>query len=102
MQSDNETCLDILRGVPAIARFVGLNDRQTYHALQNKHIPAIKEGAVWVTTKTRLRRHYNGGDEDGAPENKAPENKDSAGLIDLAAVAPSKRGEAARKAREPR
>ena len=59
---------DILRGVPEIAAFIGLNERQTYHGLQSGHIPAIKEGASWVTTKTRLQRHYNGQDALPLPE----------------------------------
>ena len=64
---DDDT-LDVLRGVPEIARFVRKTERQTYHGLQSGHIPAIREGALWVTTKTRLRRHYNGEDVSPAPE----------------------------------
>lgn len=65
---DDDDTLDVLRGVPEIARFVRKTERQTYHGLQSGHIPAIREGALWVTTKSRLRRHYNGEDVSPAPE----------------------------------
>jgi hypothetical protein len=55
----SDLAADILRGAQAIGRFIGLPERQTFHGLQQGHIPATKEGRVWVTTKSRLRRHYN-------------------------------------------
>ena len=51
---------DILRGAEAIARYVGLDVRQCFYRLEQGDLPAVKEGAVWVTTKSRLRKHYNG------------------------------------------
>jgi hypothetical protein len=51
---------DLLRGAEEIAEFIGRDVRATYYLLQQKLLPAIKEGDVWVTTKSRLRRHYNG------------------------------------------
>jgi hypothetical protein len=50
---------DILRGADAIAAFLGLSLRQAFHFLQRGQIPAVKEGSAWVTTKSRLIRHYN-------------------------------------------
>ena len=70
---DDDDTLDVLRGVPAIARFVRKTKRMTYHGLQTGIIPGIKEGALWVTTKSRLRRHYNG--EDALPPPKAAEEQ---------------------------
>jgi hypothetical protein len=52
---------DLLRGANAIAAFLGLDRRQAFYFLQKGSIPAVKEGSVWVTTKSRLRRHYNEG-----------------------------------------
>jgi hypothetical protein len=52
---------DILRGADAIAAFLGLGRRQAFYFLQKGEIPAVKEGSAWVTTKSRLRRHYNEG-----------------------------------------
>jgi hypothetical protein len=61
MSSKNHETLadDILRGALAIGDFVGLEERKAFHHLQRGDIPATKEGRVWVTTKSRLRRHYN-------------------------------------------
>jgi hypothetical protein len=50
---------DIIRGADAIGAFIGLDPRQTFYNLQRGVIPATKEGRLWVTTKSRLRRHYN-------------------------------------------
>jgi hypothetical protein len=50
---------DVLRGAEAIAAFVNLDVRQAFHGLQKGYIPAVKEGSTWVSTKSRLRRHYN-------------------------------------------
>jgi hypothetical protein len=52
---------DILRGADAIAAFLGLGRRQAFYFLQKGEIPAVKEGSAWVTTKSRLIRHYNEG-----------------------------------------
>jgi hypothetical protein len=50
---------DLLRGCAAISAFVGLNERQGFHALQHGHLPATKEGRIWISSKSRLRQHYN-------------------------------------------
>jgi hypothetical protein len=55
---------DLLRGAAQISAFIGLDLRQTFHALQQGHIPATKEGKTWVGSKSRLRKHY--GCADGA------------------------------------
>jgi hypothetical protein len=57
-QSD-DLASDILRGCPAIAEYIGLPERQTFYILQRKLLPAWKEGKFWVSTKSRLKRHYN-------------------------------------------
>ena len=59
--NQSDLAADILRGAAAIGAFIGLDERQTFHGLQNGHIPATKEGRVWVSTRSRLRRHYNEG-----------------------------------------
>jgi hypothetical protein len=55
--SDEDTSLadDLLRGVPAIARFLGDTERRTYYALENGQLPAGKLGSLWVASKTKLR-----------------------------------------------
>lgn len=50
---------DILRGCAAIARFVGLNERDCFFKLERGYLPANKEGSIWVSTKSRLRQHYS-------------------------------------------
>ena len=52
---------DLLRGADAIAGFLGLSLRQAFYGLQTGAIPAVKENSVWISTKSRLRRHYNEG-----------------------------------------
>jgi hypothetical protein len=57
---DGETLADdILRGAAQIGAFLGLSPRQAFHFLQIGAVPATKEGNVWVSTKSRLRKHYN-------------------------------------------
>ena len=50
---------DVLRGCAAIAAFVGLNERDCWDKLKKGYLPAVKEGAMWVSTRSRLRKHYN-------------------------------------------
>jgi hypothetical protein len=71
--TDNSDTLasDILRGAKAIAAFVGIDIRQCFHKLEHGHLPALKEGGVWVTTRLRLRAHYNG----GTPRAESPSRK---------------------------
>jgi hypothetical protein len=59
MSDDSPLSDDILRGVPAISKFVGDDDeRRTYYRLEKGYIPAGKEGSTWVASKSRLRQHY--------------------------------------------
>jgi hypothetical protein len=58
-ENDESLAGDILRGAEEIGAFVGLPVRTTFYHLQIGGIPATKEGTTWVTTKTRLRKHYN-------------------------------------------
>jgi hypothetical protein len=64
MPRNEENEFEILRGAPAIARAIGETERRTYGLLEARILPAQKEGRIWVTTRTRLRRHYSG--ENGA------------------------------------
>ena len=49
---------DLLRGAKKIGAFIGLPIRETFYGLQEGHIPATKEGRTWVSSKSRLRKHY--------------------------------------------
>jgi hypothetical protein len=57
--------LGVLRGAKAIGAFAEVfkggkvDERKTYYLLENRIIPAFKEGSIWTTTKARLRAHYN-------------------------------------------
>ena len=57
-QSDN-LASDVLRGCASIAAFVGLDERRAFTGLQEGWLPGWKEGNLWVSTKSRLRAHYN-------------------------------------------
>jgi hypothetical protein len=51
---------DLLRGAGEISRFLGLPLRQVRYGLGQGHIPAEKNGALYIGSKKRLRRHYQG------------------------------------------
>jgi hypothetical protein len=50
---------DVIRGVPAIARFIEEEERRTYYLCEHRLIPAGKIGAIWIASKKRLRAHYD-------------------------------------------
>jgi hypothetical protein len=51
---------DLLRGVPAIAEFIGESPRQTYDLLEAGRVPGFKLGGgrIWYASKARLKHHY--------------------------------------------
>jgi hypothetical protein len=57
-QSEN-LASDRLRGVAAIAEYIGENPRRVFTLLQRGALPAQKELNIWVALKSRLRAHYN-------------------------------------------
>lgn len=50
---------DRLRGVPAIAQFLGESERRTYYLLEKRIIPAGKEGSIYICSKKALTADYN-------------------------------------------
>jgi hypothetical protein len=58
MDSPPPLSADLLWGVKPIARELGLTPRQTYHQLENGHLPAFKQSGKWVATRSALRRHF--------------------------------------------
>ena len=59
-QNDDTLKNEKLRGCKRIAGYIGEKERIVFYGLERGYIPATKEGRIWVTTKTRLRNHYNG------------------------------------------
>jgi hypothetical protein len=49
--------------VKAIAAYRGKNYRRTVYELQNNHIPGWKVGAVWYSTKPKIRARLLGEDQ---------------------------------------
>jgi hypothetical protein len=49
----------MLRGVDAIAEYIGEPRRRTFYLLEKRLIPAGKEGNLWRASKRRLRDHYD-------------------------------------------
>lgn len=47
---------DILRGVKAIAPFIGESERRTFYKCERGHISAFKEGRIWCLRKSRYLR----------------------------------------------
>jgi hypothetical protein len=65
-QTSNDDSLGVLRGAKQIGAYVDLRDddgkvdeRATYYLLEKGLLPAFKQGGIWITTKARLREHYN-------------------------------------------
>ena len=56
MSDDKDTLAsDLLRGVPAIAEFMGDSERRTYYALETGQLPGGKLGSMWVASRRKLR-----------------------------------------------
>ena len=51
---------DLLWGCKAIADELGLDRRAVFYLLQTGKLPATKTGNIWTTTRSRLRRHFEG------------------------------------------
>ena len=58
--NSDDLAADILHGAQAIADYIGVDLRRAFYLLQHRYIPAVKTGATWTSTKSRLRRHFNG------------------------------------------
>jgi hypothetical protein len=46
---------DLLTGAKAIADYIGWPLRQTFFAIEQGHLPALKVGAKWLARKSELR-----------------------------------------------
>jgi hypothetical protein len=50
---------DLLFGVEAIAKYIGLGKRQAHHAIASGHLPVKRMGPrLIVSSKSALRRHF--------------------------------------------
>jgi hypothetical protein len=49
---------DLLWGVKAISDEINRSERQTFHLLENGHLPAKKKGGRWCASRAGLRRHF--------------------------------------------
>jgi hypothetical protein len=49
---------DILRGLRAIAKELGMTIRQTHYGLTEGRIPAGRDGNTWIASRQVLREHY--------------------------------------------
>lgn len=56
----NELAVDLLWGAKAIADEIGVGPRKTFYMLEKGMIPARKVGALWVSSRQRLRQHFSG------------------------------------------
>jgi hypothetical protein len=50
---------DLLRGVPAISRYIGETHRQTYYGLTSGLLPGFKKGKIWYSRKSSLQRRFD-------------------------------------------
>ena len=51
-------------GAQAIADELGLELRKTFYLLGRGYLPATKCGATWTSTRSRLRRFFDGGERE--------------------------------------
>ena len=51
---------DMLFGAQAIADELGIDIRKTFHLLESGHLPARKTGRLWTSTRSRLRKFFDG------------------------------------------
>jgi hypothetical protein len=49
---------DLIWGVKALAIEIARTERQTFHLLEIKSIPARKIGGRWVASRAALRQHF--------------------------------------------
>jgi hypothetical protein len=49
--------INLLRGVAAIAEFLGEDERKVYYLLETRQIPAGKLARMWVASPQKLREH---------------------------------------------
>jgi hypothetical protein len=49
---------DLVWGVSAIAREIGLSPRQTHYQLTNGLLPAGQQGERWVASRRALGEHF--------------------------------------------
>jgi|SRR5215471_20742784 len=49
---------DLLRGVGAIASYIGEDPKRTYYLLAQRYLPAGKVGSTWTASKKRLKEHF--------------------------------------------
>lgn len=52
---------DVLFGAAAIAAELGVPVRRAFLLLEGKHLPADKIAGRWTSTRTRLRKFFQGG-----------------------------------------
>jgi hypothetical protein len=64
MSALEKETLDLVWGADEIAKFIGRPRRQTYHMLENRHIPARKAGGIWVASRSKLRAHFEADNDD--------------------------------------
>jgi hypothetical protein len=58
LSETNETLLDLVWEVDAIAKLIGRSDRQTFHLLSTGELPAKKVGGRWVVERGTLRNFF--------------------------------------------
>jgi hypothetical protein len=62
-QSESKLADDLLVGCNAIAAELGFDPRQTYYWLSRGYLDADKVGDLWISTRSRLRRQFDGSSE---------------------------------------
>lgn len=56
MTPDNDNSGDLLLGAPAIAKFLGVTQRQVYRLVTDKVVPSFKAGGTIAARRSSLRR----------------------------------------------
>jgi hypothetical protein len=57
-EQDTSLADDLLRGIKAIAAFIGENERRVYYMAERGYLPVGREGSTYVASKRALLAHY--------------------------------------------
>jgi hypothetical protein len=64
---------DLLIGAKAIGDEIGVDERRAYYLLEKGYFPSRKMGRIHTSTRSGLRKHFQGGELERQPAKAAPD-----------------------------
>lgn len=62
---------DVLDGAKAIGNFIGLTDRQVFHAVERGHLPVVRLGTKIMARRSTLLKWFEAQEQAAFATNKA-------------------------------